>query len=263
MQQRVRRTTLQKAVELLEAGVNEDAQNNAVDAFLQRSGCLAYTSGCTMRLMGIGATQEQQADMFMCGMLKLTTTYGAYATPKRVTSDAHADVFVTNPLPTSVHIITCDFLMHSSPALISPARQLLQLNLSAAEEMAEKVRMSMHPISMSGGSFVVNVALGGEMFRCTVDTGAPGPVCLSAGASARLRMCERNHDARVLRQAGVNGEQVCSELITTTMKFATREFHNASVFVNDSETEQVDGYIEWACCAPLTFSCPAPASDSL
>lgn len=232
------------AVELLEAGVSEDARNEAIDAFLNRSGCLAYTSGCTMRLMSIGATHEQQADMFMCNMLKLSTVYDAFATPKRASSDAHADVFVTNPLPTSVHIITCDFLIHSSPALISPAHQLLHLNMSTAEEAIERVRMTMQPVAMSGGSFVVQLTLGGEPFRCTVDTGAPGPVCLSSGASARLRSCQRNHnDTRVLRQAGVNGEQVCSELITTSMNFCGRAFENVPVFVNNSETEQVDGYI--------------------
>lgn len=233
-----------RAVELLEAGVSEDAQNGAIDAFLNRSGCLAYTSGCTMRLMSIGATHEQQADMFMCNMLKLMTTYGAHATPKRASSDAHADVFVTNPLPTSVHILTCDFLVHSSPALISPSRQLLNLNLSAAEDAFERVRMTMHPLAMSGGSFVVELRLGGEQFRCTVDTGAPGPVCLSAAASARLRACDRDaRDTRVLRQAGVNGEEVCSELVGASMEFGGASFENVPVFVNDSDTEQVDGYI--------------------
>lgn len=233
-----------RAVELLEAGVSEDSQNEAIDSFLRRSGCLAYTSGCTMRLMSIGTTHEQQADMFMCNMLKLTTTYNGLATPKRASSDAHADVFVTNPLPTSVHIITCDFLLHSSPALISPSRQLLHLNMSVAEEVFERTRMTLHPLSMSGGSFVVAIHLGGEKFRCTVDTGAPGPVCLSSAASARLRSCERNvGDTRVLRQAGVNGEQVCSELISTSMSFCGKVFEHVPVFVNDSDTEQVDGYI--------------------
>lgn len=236
-------TRYRAAVRELERGVDEDARHAAVDDFLQRSGCLAYTSGCTMRLMGIGATQEQQADMFMCGMLRLVTTYGAFATPKRVSSDAHADVFVTNPLPTSVHILTCDFLLHSSPALVAPARRALQLNMSAAEELGERVRMTMHPIVMSGGAFVVDVRLAGEAFRCTVDTGAPGPVCLSVGAGRRLRACNRSRETRVMRQAGVNGEQVCSELVAATMEFCGQTFEDVPVFVNDSETEQVDGYV--------------------
>ena len=160
-----------------------------------------------------------------------------------MTSDAQADVFVTNPLPTSVHIITCDFLIHSSPALLSISTKELHLNMSVNDELIARARMVMYPIILSGGSFVVEIRIGAEPFRCTVDTGAPGPVCLSAGAAKRIPTCVNNSEKRVLRQTGVNGEQVCSEIIAADVKFCNRTFSKIPIFVNDTDIDQVDGYI--------------------
>ena len=65
-----------KITQRLDAGVTTDRQHRAIDEFINARGCLAYTSGCTMRLMGIGSTQEQQADMLMCDMLEMRTNLG-------------------------------------------------------------------------------------------------------------------------------------------------------------------------------------------
>ncbi len=230
-------------MQTLERGVSVDEQNQAIDDFISRSGCMAYTSGCTMRLMGIGATQEQQADMLMCDMLELRTVSGQYGKPKRMTSAAHADVFVTNPLSSSIHIITCDFLVHSSPALLEISAGKLHLNMPVHEELFYKTRMTMHEVILSGGSYVVVIDIGDEKFRCTVDTGSPGPICLSASAVARLKKCKQGRERHVIRQSGVNGEEVCSEIVTATIKFCSNTFENVPIFANDTNTDQVDGYI--------------------
>lgn len=231
------------AMARLEAGVDADAQNRAIDVFLKKSRCFAYTSGCTMRLMGIGSTQEQQADMLMCEMLQIRALNGRFASPKRDTSEAQADVFVTNTLPTSVHIITSDFLLHSSPALLDMSNGALHLNMGANEEYVLRGSMCMHPMVLSGGSFVVTIDVGGSSMRCTVDTGAPGPICLGASAAKRIGACSRGGKEVSLRQSGVNGEQVCSDIIRARVSFCKHVFEETPVFINDTEVDQVDGYV--------------------
>ena len=66
--------------------VKEEDEHAAVNEYMNRGGCFPFTSGCTMRLMGIGSTQEQQADMLMCPMLHLeNVVYGMHPPkPKRM-----------------------------------------------------------------------------------------------------------------------------------------------------------------------------------
>lgn len=39
--------------------------------FINRAKCRSYTSGCTMRLMGIGTTHETRSDLLLCQALKI------------------------------------------------------------------------------------------------------------------------------------------------------------------------------------------------
>lgn len=224
----------------LERSVTVDAQHAAIDTFVRRNACKVFTSGCTMRLMGIGATEEQQADMFMCEMLQLETVGGGYAQPKTI-SRAHADVFVTNPLPTSIHILTNDFLLHASPAYIDLRRRRLALHLGADEALALRVRCHLLPARFSGGAFVVELEVGGHPCRCTVDTGSPGPISLDHAAAKHLARCERANAS--LQQAGVNGEDICSEVVATDVRFVGRTFARVPVFVNSHHVDHVDGYV--------------------
>lgn len=222
--------------------VTEDERNVSASAILKSNSCLAYTSGCTMRLMGIGETTEKQADMLMCEMLSLKTTRGKYAQPKRVsTLNAHADVYVTNHFSSCVHIMTCDFLMHSSPALLSIEKQQLSLHLSEAAVLPIRLQMKMYPARFSGGAFTIDIKISGESFRCTLDTGSPAPVSLGREAARRLTSCKR--EERKLSQQGVHGEGICSEVITATMTICDREYENVPVFVNDHSVDQTDGYV--------------------
>ena len=236
-----RDSRFKRATASMEDSLTVDDQNRAIDNFIRRSQCFSYTSGCTMRLMGIGATQEQQADMLMCEMLQIRTTAGFFATPKNNTSNAKADVFVTNPLPSSIHILTCDFLLHSQPAYLNISGEELHLNMGTNEELFLRPKMTMHPMIQSGGSFVVTMTVGGVEMRCTVDTGAPGPICLGMEAARRIKKCSSNK--RVLKQLGVNGEEVCSEIVVASVFFGGLTYDQTPVFINNATVEQVDGYV--------------------
>ena len=224
----------------LSRGVSELEQHRAVDELLKNRRCIAFTSGCTMRLMSIGDTQEAQADMVLCPPIMLQTKHMRHPT---VPSGklVNADVLVTNPLAGSIHILTCDYLQHSSPAYIDIERCALHLNLCRAQAYVVERGMQMQPYDVSGGAFVIVINLGGIDFRVTVDTGASGPVSLGKEAAKKITACRLMNMS--LTQRGVNGESVCSDIITADMKFCGRVFPDVPVFLNSSAVEDVDGYI--------------------
>lgn len=221
--------------------VTEKDEHVGINSYINDGKCLPYTSGCTMKLMGIGSTQEQQADMLMCPMLKIRNIHGGLRGPKEQ-SRTHADVFVTNSLRHSIHILTCDFLLHHSPCLISIENQTLCLNMSPIDFITSQVQYAMYPATFSGGSFVVPFTLPhGEQLFCTVDTGAPGPICLGSNAIEKIKSCNIK-ERKSLQQNGVNGENICSEIIEIDVNFAGKDY-TTPVFVNNMPTEQVDGYV--------------------
>ena len=118
-----------RTVERLRRGVTDAARHAAVHRLLASGRCRAYTSGCTMRLMGIGATTETQADMLLCPALELDGR----------APDAYvdADVVVTHPLPHTPHILTVDYLLHRAPCAILPRAGLLRTRLHGAAALAE------------------------------------------------------------------------------------------------------------------------------
>lgn len=222
-------------------GVSDDARYLALSNLIQSRKCLTFTSGCTMRLMGIGTVQEQQADMLLCGMLEMRTVYGTLSAPKRVATDVLGDVFVTHSLPNSVHILTIDYLRHAGPTLLDLEKLELQLNLNIDQELYFRSRMHMFAPDMHGGAFVVPVSLGGVTFRCTVDTGAPGPFSIDARAFKRVEQCANSK--LHTQQFGVNGEEVCSQLTSVRAVFAGLDA-TVPVFVNDLNSDpEIDGYV--------------------
>jgi hypothetical protein len=223
----------------LSKNVSAPVRDAAVEDLIQEGACIAYTSGCTMRLMSIGDTQEQQADMLLCPPIMMRRTTGQFSAPTgRVVS---ADVVVTNALPLSIHILTCDYLLHASPTLLDIARGRIEFRLDPMVTLSHRAGMTMYPLEMNGGAFVVPIELGGQLFRVTIDTGAPGPVTLGNQAAARLTACMSTK--RALTQAGVNGEHVCSDIVVTSMLFANRTAARVPVFVNNRSVEGVDGYV--------------------
>lgn len=221
--------------------VDEERRHAAIDSFLSTHPCLAYTSGCTMRLMGIGDTVEQQADMLMCPTLLLRSSMGAYV--KTSSRPAGADVFVTNALPNTVHILTCDFLRHSSPCRMRMREGRLDLNMDPVTASVTRAGHRMFsPSQMSGGAFLVPLKVGGVDVVCTVDTGAPGPISLGRRAASKVR-CGVG-DPLSLRQSGIHGEQICSDLVVAEVDFAGTSLPSVPILLNDTESSgQADGFV--------------------
>lgn len=215
---------------------DEETQLNAIDNLVARERCFPYTSGCTMRLMGISNTVEQQADMLMCGMLKFENVHGRHVSPKSKKQSARADVLVSNSLPYSVHILTCDYLFQVAPCVIRMKEQVLDCNATIRVEDG----FSMFALNLVGGSPVVDIDVGGTVFSVTVDTGATGGVCLGNRA---LNQFECTQIAGSVRQIGVNTDEICSSIVTSNVKLAGLSFENVPVYINDHDVEATDGYV--------------------
>ena len=225
----------------LQGGVSDEARQTALAELIASRKCLTYTSGCTMRLMGIGTVEEQQADMLLCGMLEMRTVDGTLGAPKRDATEVMGDVFVTHDLPNSVHILTVDFLRHAGPTLLDLEAGQVLFNLNFDQEAHYSARMHMFPPDMHGGAFVVPVTLGGVALRCTVDTGSPGPLSIDAQSFAKVTRC--TDMKRVTKQFGVNNEEICSQLASATVEFAGLRAE-VPVLVNDLNSDpDIDGYM--------------------
>lgn len=220
--------------------VSEDARRRAVRGLLTTM--RSYTSGCTQRLLGIGEVMESQADMLLAGGLKF------YGIPP--TTGVDADVFVTNTLPGSVHILTSDYLIQNGPTLLMPAAGAVEFQMGLARQLA--LRPFFHFVSAHtyGGAFVVPVKVGGETLSLVLDTGAAVAVSLSSGVIQRLKTCNRNGSPRRITQTGVNGEMVCSDVFRADVKVAGIHFPDVEVCANSHDVEGADGYAGlalWRC----------------
>lgn len=226
-----------------DAAVTAEARQAAVDAFVRATGAFPYTSGCTMNLAGISGAVTQQADMMVCPPLAL----GGRASPKE-RAPVRADVFVTNPLPNSVHILTVDYLLSVAPVCLQLGRGALRTRVPAATMAALAPTFSApEPLSLSGGAPVVKLLVGGVPFRCTLDTGSPTGVALGKRASRALRDAGAARElARHVVQLGVNGERVCGELLSARVAFFGFAVDDAAVLCNDADAEGVDGYVGMA-----------------
>ena len=55
----------------LETPMTTFEKHETLNEYVGRGACKTFTSGCTMRLMGIGETSENQSDMFLCPPIAL------------------------------------------------------------------------------------------------------------------------------------------------------------------------------------------------
>lgn len=231
-----------KSLKLLKSGnITEDNRHGAVNKLLNDGRCQAFTSGCTMKLVGIGSVVEQQADMLLCPMISFKNVFNMYVNSKN-SYKVDADVLVTNSLPTSVNILTCDYLIHSAPVLIDMSKQHLCLNMSNLKTMSIIGSFNMVPMKTMGGAFVIPIILSGVKLEVTVDTGAPGPVCISKNAVSKIKKCWNDKPQKIL-QRGVNGEEICSDIVFSSIEIADIKFDKVGIFANDKNVEDVDGYI--------------------
>jgi predicted aspartyl protease len=201
-------------------------KEEAVRSFMAESRSRAYTSGCTMRLMGIGETAEAQADMILCDNVLMG---GA--------SPHFSEVFVTHRLPLSINILTMDFLFHRSPSVIRP--RLGTVTFYAKIPLREFSFTNSH---LLGGSVCVNMDVGGAVLRIILDTGATACLSLSPSAVPRVSQCELPKVNQTIHQIGVNGERVCSQAFQANIKLAGIEIQNVQVLSNSTEVEGADGY---------------------
>jgi hypothetical protein len=218
---------------------NDDIQR-AITRLLKSGLCRSFTSGCTMRLMGIGSTNEMQSDMLLCQGLAIKDEYGEY---QRMCGTVDADVFVTHSLKGGVHILTCDYLLHRSPSVLCPADEKLWLGLSHEERSAMEPSFKFHDAFFVGGSFAIMMTVGGVPLRVVVDTGATAPLSISKSSSSRIKQCSVPSDGMFnITQIGVNGERICSSSISVNVKIGSVELGNVIALVNNENVEGADAY---------------------
>lgn len=230
-----------RTMSVLRNDPGEDARQRAVRRLLAHPEIRSFTSGCTMRLMGVGATSETQADMILAPAL----TIGGVA---QAGTRWSSDVFVTHPLQGNVHILTCDYLLHRAPCLILagkpgvPGRLLLAL--SPSDVSAQRTSFEFHAGFFVGGAFAVRMNVGGSMLRIVVDTGATTTVSLSRAAAIGMARCALPAEGpRRSFQTGVHGERICSDVLTASIRIGSVEVPDVPVHANDTGVEGADGYM--------------------
>lgn len=222
-------------VDALRSSVDDASRFAALNDLLTRRVCRSFTSGCTMRLMGIGATQEAQADMLLCPALVIDPPRA----PEMI-NGVQGDIFVTHPLPHSVHILTCDYLLHHSPAILLPAAQELRLHAMADPLLLQSFEY--HTARFVGGAFVVPFYVAGAQLQIVIDTGAAAALSLGRSVRSRLTSAVQPTPPRHATQGGVHGERVCCDVLEASVQVGSLKVPKVEVFINAQEVEGADGY---------------------
>ena len=156
------------------------------------------------------------------------------------------DVFVTNPLPGSPHIITMDFLMHRAPCIISLSTRRLRCKISQTERIVQRQQFNiqLNP-SLVGGAISLQMTVGGAPLTIIIDTGAPGALSVGPDALLKIKKCTMKN-AHTVRQVGVHGEEVCSQVFYAHVSIGTGRnaivHPDVQVFANDMKVQGADGY---------------------
>lgn len=220
--------------------VSATRQQAALEAFVRDNRCSDFTSGCTMRLASIGTTKESTSNMLLAPPLELATPDGTgFTAPRACSGQPVAEVLASTPMPT-VHLLTCDWLVQNSPALLKPHEGVIVTNMSEADFAAE--RKTLHRISteLSGGAFVATVRVAGVPLRVTVDSGAACYLSVGKQAADKLRKCEAT--GKTMRQVGANGEHICSHAVRARVEMGGAS-EDVPVLVNDMDLGGEDGYL--------------------
>lgn len=221
---------------------SNEAANRKLDNFKTSNSCIDYTSGCVLRLMGIGETSEKASDMLLCPHIAMKSASSSeYLNVKKNVGITEADVLMTNHELNSPHILTLDYLRHLAPCVLHLRQNRMSLAMGNAEFVYERAQS--HHISSEtiGGAYVCALEINGVTIRCTVDTGASTTVCI--GSSVLRRIKNYNQTEEHIEQIGINSEVICSEIVLANVKFCTGSFLDVPVFVNQQEVEETDGYV--------------------
>ena len=217
-----------KTMDALEKRMTNHEMHETLNEYVSRGICRTFTSGCTMRLMGIGETSETQAEMLLCPPILL-------AGRKKWHWDA--DVFVTNALPGSLHILTSDYLLHHGPALLEPEKGSLTLRASI-----QRKNFDIFDVNLVGGAFVIPVQVAGITLNVVIDTGASTTLSISQSKAEKIKNgCEPLN--RKVYQSGVNGENICSDVVRLDVVLGSTIVPSVDILVNSKDVEGADGYI--------------------
>ena len=228
------RSRYRRCMRLATRTVDNNARNVSVDREMLRNiGCRAFTSGCTMRLMGIGETVENQADMLLCPSIRFDG--------RRDVDVIDADIVVTNPLPGSPHILTMDYLLHRSPCVVLPRAEKIYFRLPISMASVMRPTFEFHAVRLVGGAFSVDFVVGGARMNLVIDTGASTTVSLSSTSLHKLQTCARASKSVV--QVGVNGERVCSNIVATRVRLGRIDMGSVEVLANTTPVQGSDGYV--------------------
>lgn len=219
--------------------ITEYDEYMAMNQLVSTHGCLQYTSGCTMKLAGIGSVEERRGDLLLCPRLQIKTTLGLYDSSKKLET---GQVFITHSSKESVHILTSDFLLHNSPCIISHENQTLHLNVHVLELVFLKKSFQTIPYDFNGGAFVITMLVENEPFRLTVDTGTPGPISIGENAVHKIKGFSYQNSKGVLKQQGVNDSIIHSNVLQLNVHFCDSDY-NVPCFINNVSPPDVDGYV--------------------
>lgn len=215
----------------------------AVSRFLDvNQGCRSFTSGCSVRLMGIGETSEVQSSMFVCPPLSFDRRLEA----GKASGGWDADVLVTHPLPGAPHILTIDYLLHRAPCVLELSKGLLRTRSPLS--VWERSSFVTIPSLLVGGAFVVQASVGGGSMRLIVDTGSSGTISIGRPSAAKILACAGTgangaDEVKTVTQRGIHGETVCSDVLSVDVVLGGAALPAVEVMVNSSEVEAADGYL--------------------
>ena len=219
--------------------VSASRQEAVLRSFVEQNRCSTFTSGCTMRLASIGMTKESTSEVILTPPLELRSPSATWTAPRSCSGQPVAEVLTSTPMAT-LHLLTCDWLVQNSPALLAPHDGLLRTNLSDADFAAEKA--SLHAVSteMSGGAFVATIKVDGVPMRVTVDSGASCYLSIGEQSAKKLRSCRSLQ--KTMRQIGANGERICSHAVEASVELGGAT-ESVPILVNDLPLDSEDGYL--------------------
>ena len=229
-------------VKVSEARASNDVAYRNMQAFKSKNKCIDYTSGCVLRLMGIGETSEKASDMLLCPHIAMKSAASSgYLNVKKNVGIPQADVLMTNHELNSPHILTLDYLRHVAPCMLYLKSGFMTLAMGSTEFLYERAQCTHISSETIGGAYVCSINISGVNVRCTVDTGASTTICVGAPVLKRLQNYKMTNEH--IEQVGINAEVICSDIVRCDVEFANMSFHDLPVFVNQQNVEETDGYV--------------------
>ena len=213
--------------------------------FGKKSGCVLYTSGCTMRLMSIGSTNERRANLLLCPPAAAVPAGRSRAPVTSPHNAVDAQVWVSNVLPHTPHIYTMDALRHDAPVLVSAKESTVQfLPRPLPKQWCATHGFRSAHATLEAGSYMIVCSIGGVTGRFTVDTGYGGTAALSSVFAARIDSTRMTCTGQTLTQHGANGEAVsCKVCLLNASIAGVNVTGPIPMLINSTPVDGADGYI--------------------